>query len=512
MKSVFFNKEVLEVEKKIIKKFSIPSILLMENAGKNAADFIKSKINPYSNILILAGKGNNDGDGFVIARYLAESNIRSTIALLYPAKELKGDALTNFNSLSDHKKLIRIKRCNTVKDLTIKKYSVIIDAVFGIGFRGQLEPGIKKIFESLNKVTSKTVFSIDTPSGLYNYNQMETVLNADYTISMGVKKFHSCFFNGREVSGENVTVNVGVESEAFDKYNKKKIFEIENSDIAELIEQRKINNHKYNNGKVFVLAGSKGLTGAAYLCSQSTLKSGSGAVILGTPESMNIILARKLTEVMTLPLPETNETTLSLSAYIKIQEKIKWCDCLLVGPGVSKNPETTELIAKVIIENDVPIVLDADGLQAFKKIEYKEKKNKIILTPHFGEFASMLNISTEELKSDFYAIAKKFAKKYNVILVLKGSPTIITDGDSFYINSTGNPSLATAGSGDVLAGIIASFYSRNKNSLNSALTGVFIHGRCADILLNTRKANFTTIASDLIKTIPDSIKSIMFNN
>jgi len=511
MKSVFFNNEVLDVEKKIIKEFSIPSITLMENAGKNAAEFIKSKIKSNSHIVILTGKGNNAGDGFVIARHLANSKIASTVAMVYSSKDLKGDAFINYNILSEYKNYVQIVSCKNVNSSRklIKKDTVIIDALFGIGFRGQVDARIRKIFEFINNIKSKTVFAIDVPSGLYSYNQKEVMLNGDYTISMGVKKFHSVFFNGRESSGENTTVKIGVEPEAFDRYNKRKIFEIEQSDISKLIVQRRVNSHKYSNGKVFALAGAKGLTGAAFLCSQAALRTGSGAVILGTPESMNTILARKLTEVMTLPLPETKDASLSLDSYKLIKNKIKWCDCLLIGPGVSKNPETINLISKIVNENDVPILLDADGLQAFKNIKSKNRKNIIILTPHFGEFASILGITAEEVKSDFYNLSVKFAKKHNVILVLKGSPSIITDGISFYINSSGNPSLATAGSGDVLSGIIASFYSRNKNPLNAALAGVFIHGGCADILLKKRNANFTTIASDLIKVIPDSIKSII---
>ncbi|CAF3904306.1 unnamed protein product [Rotaria sp. Silwood1] len=285
----------------------------------------------------------------------------------------------------------------------------------------------------------------------------------------------------------------------------------EEKDVAGFIPQRKINSYKYSSGKVFSLAGSKGLTGAAYLCSQSALISGSGAVILGIPDSLNTILARKLIEVMTLPLPETIEHTLSLASYEKIKEKIKWSDCLLLGPGVSKNYETLELISKIISENDVPMVLDADGLSAFKDLKIKKRKHKIILTPHLGEFANLLNISIDEVKADFYNLAKQYAKQNNVILVLKGSPSIITDGEYFYINSSGNPILSTAGSGDVLSGIIASLYSRTKDSLKSAVAGVYIHGKCADLIQTKNRNNFTFKASDLINKIPEAVNSILNN-
>lgn len=515
MKSVFFNSEVLSVEKKITDKLLIPSIILMENAGRNAADFIISKINSNSKIVILAGKGNNAGDGFVIARHLANQKIKSTVILLYPHVNLKGDALTNFTILKSYKDFISSYYLKTWKDIDQffrTKNLVLIDAVFGIGFKGELEVRLHNIFKEINEIKRKTVFAVDTPSGLFSYNQTGECIKADYTVSMGVKKFRSQFYTGREVSGENVNVDIGVTERFFDELNQRKIYTIEEKDIAKIIPQRNINSYKYSSGKVFALAGSRGLTGAAYLCSQSALVSGSGAVILGIPDSLNVILAKKLTEVMTLPLPETDEHTFSRSSYENVKEKIKWSDCLLLGPGVSKNSETLELITKIISDNDVPIVLDADGLTAFKNIKIKKRKNKIILTPHLGEFASLLNITTEEVKADFYNLSIKFAKEKNVILVLKGSPSVITDGEYFYINTTGNPILSTAGSGDVLSGIIASLYSRNVNALNSAITGVYIHGKCADILYTNKKNNFTYKASDVLNKIPHAVNSVLNSN
>lgn len=515
MKSVFFNNEILSVEKKIINKLSVPSIILMENAGRNAAEFIISKINSNSKIVILAGKGNNAGDGFVIARHLANHKIKSSIILLYPQVEIKGDALTNFSILKSYNDFISSYYLKTWKDIERflnSKNLIVIDAVFGIGFKGELEPRLQNIFKEINELKHKTVFAVDTPSGLFSYNQSEECIKADYTISMGVKKFHSQFFTGREVSGETISVNIGVSERFFEELNQRRIYRTEKKDIAKIIPERKINSYKYSSGKVFALAGSKGLTGAAYLCSQSALVSGSGAVILGITDSLNVILAKKLTEVMTFPLPETDEHTFSLRSYDKLKEKIKWSDCLLLGPGVSKNSETLDLITKIISENDMPIVLDADGLTAFKNLKIKRRKNKIILTPHLGEFANLLNISTDEVKADFYNISIKFAKEKNVILVLKGSPSIITDGEYFYINSSGNSILSTAGSGDVLSGIIASLYSRNVNSLNSAAAGVYIHGKCAELLYTVKKNNFTYKATDILNKIPHAVNSILNSN
>jgi len=503
MKSVFFNREVLDAEKKIIDNLNIPSILLMENAGANSANLIieiAEKENT-GNIIILSGKGNNAGDGFVIARHLAGKGITSDVFLLYPESELKGDALVNFNVV---KKLENIKIFN--KDFLpgyLKEYKnsklLFIDSVFGIGFKGELDNEIKNIFRKINLFKNKSVVAIDTASGLENHFECSEVLAADYTISMGIKKFNSVFDKGREVSGKNVVVDIGVPSSEFDKYNEKKIFEIEKSDVKGIIPKRKINSNKYTNGKLFALCGSVGFTGAAYLSSLAALKTGCGAVILGIPKSLNRIMESKTTEVITLPLPETSEKSFSSDSYGKIKEKIDWCDALLIGPGIGRNTETLGLVRKIISETEKPVVLDADGIFAFKENSelLKNRKCPLIITPHYGEFANITGLKTDEIKRNLFEYAVKFAKNYNLVLVLKNSPTVITDGNFFCINSTGRENLATVGSGDVLSGIIAGIFSMNNNPFKSSITGTFIHGRCGDLLYEKTGASSTT-ASELI--------------
>jgi NAD(P)H-hydrate epimerase len=252
------------------------------------------------------------------------------------------------------------------------------------------------------------------------------------------------------------------------------------------------------------VGGSPGFTGATYLSSLSALRIGSGAVVLGIPASLNHILETKTTEVITLPLEDTKEQTLSENAYSKISERIKWADAILLGPGLGRNEESLSLIRNIIKQNDERFVIDADGLFAFKdKPELlKKKKNKIIITPHYGEFSNLSGFNVDEIKKDIVNISKTFAKKYNVILVLKNSPTIITDGDYFYINPSGKENLATIGTGDVLAGIISGLYSQIKEPLQSALLGVYIHGKCGDEIYR-KTGNSSTIAGDLIEKIPE---------
>ena len=375
MKSIFFNTEVLDAEKKIITSLNIPSLILMENAGYNSFLYISGfiKKNSIKNINILAGKGNNAGDGFVIARHLVASGNFINVFLFYDEKELKGDALINYEILRNLSKEYKNLKIIFLSDLNVFKReirlegSLIIDAVFGVGFKGELDAKIKDAFNFINDLKKKKIIAVDTVSGLAHYNKTDGCLKADITLSMGVKKYNSVFWGGRIVSGLNEIMNIGIPVSEFDRRNERRIFEIEKSDVEKFIPVRNIHSNKYTNGKLFVLSGSKGFTGAAYLCSLSALKSGCGAVILGIPDSLYPIMGKKLNEVIILPLNETNEKSFSDESYDKIKEKIKWSNTCLIGPGIGRNEETLGLVRKIIRENDINLVLDADGLFAFRE-------------------------------------------------------------------------------------------------------------------------------------------------
>lgn len=508
MENVFFNDEVLTAEKEIIANLKIPSIILMENAGKGSADhIIKNHITDKSReVVIICGKGNNAGDGFVTARHLSADGVKVKVITLFRESELKGDALTNYlilKKLSDGN--LKILFCRSgidiAKEISIEN-KVIIDSIFGIGFKGKPDGRMNSVFENINSLRNKTLISLDCPSGFYSYSQKTLCIKPDVTLMMGVRKFHTLFYRGREVSGKTELINIGINSDEFTEYNVRKIFRIQNSDISEIIPSRDINSHKYSNGKVFILAGSPGLTGAACLCSMSALRSGAGAVITGIPESLNDIMEVKLTEVMTLPLPETERKTLSLSSYNKIAEKLKWADSVLIGPGLSDDSETHELIRKIVKENDNNFVIDADAISAFRNDLKLLKGKRIILTPHLGEFARLTGNTTDFIRDNFYELSSEFVRKHKVTLVLKNSPTVIADESGFYINSTGRENLATAGSGDVLSGIIAGLLAQSGNLKNAALAGVYLHGSCGDKLYY-QNGESGMVAGDLIGKISE---------
>lgn len=273
--------------------------------------------------------------------------------------------------------------------------------------------------------------------------------------------------------------------------------------------QRKPDTHKGDYGKILVLAGSRGYTGAAFLASQAAICSGAGLVTLGIPESLNAIMEVKLTEVITKPLAETKEQSLSLAALTEIKKLIELCDVVLMGPGLSQNKETQELIREIYLITEKPLVLDADGINAFKdKSSFKKNrvKNSLrILTPHPGELSRLMGCSSNEINKNRNKVAEEFALQTGTVLVLKGNKTVVSNGKDVYINASGNPGMATAGSGDVLAGMVAAFLGLGISAFDSAKSAVYLHGLAGD-LAQDNKTQTGLIASDLISYLPQAFK------
>jgi len=282
-------------------------------------------------------------------------------------------------------------------------------------------------------------------------------------------------------------------------------------ELAALLPRRTKDSHKGDYGHVFVLAGSTGLTGAAALCSQAVLLAGAGLVTLGIPEGLSQVMAVKLTEVMTKPLPQTQSGSLSLKAEDEILSFQEKCDCLIIGPGLSRNPETAKLVRTLLAEIDKPVVLDADGVNALiGNLRFlKKRKADVILTPHLVEFSRIIDKSPDEVKRNRIALAKKFIMYYNTVLVLKGFQTIVAERErDFYINQTGNPGMATAGSGDVLTGMICGFLAQGLELFKAAKLGVFLHGLAGDLAAK-EKTEYSLIASDILRNIPKAIKILL---
>ncbi|MBI2427910.1 MAG: NAD(P)H-hydrate dehydratase [Ignavibacteriales bacterium] len=492
-----------------IRQMGILSLQLMENAGKRVVDVLRSRIKNLSkkSAVILCGKGNNGGDGFVVARLLGELGTTVTVVLMEPGGELSPDAKSNLERLNHS----IIQSFDRLKSRIGFKADIIIDAMFGTSFKGELTGKNLGAVRWCNEQKGFKI-AIDIPSGL-NGETGEVVsesFRADLTVTFSNPKIGFYHHNAKDLTGEVVVTDIGLPSDAVEK-NSENIFLVERSDIQTILPKRRSNSHKHTVGKVFILAGSKGMTGAALLVSQSAMRSGAGQVILGIPESEYTVVAKRTLEVMPFPLASTHEGSISLAATNEIEKKNEWASIVVVGCGMSQNPETQELIRQIILETEKPLIIDADGLNALAKeisILKKRRSKNVILTPHFGEFFRLTGMSSIEIETNKFDEASTFAKENKVTLVLKGAPTIVaTSTGNIFVNPTGNPGMSTAGSGDVLAGLIASLYGQGLSAESAAVTGVYIHGAAGDIAAS-KKGEMGMIASNIIRFLPTTIQRL----
>ncbi|MDP1676122.1 MAG: NAD(P)H-hydrate dehydratase [Bacteroidota bacterium] len=538
MKLILTPEQMKSVDEYAIKKSHIPSLRLMENAGKAVVEEILDRLNPstssdkkrrnfrqenvgqvlkMTNVVVFCGKGNNGGDGFVVARLLSEKGMNVTVVLIESEKELSGDGAVNYQRLQDGK-ITRLQILEFGKFLILKnkKFDIVVDAMLGTSFRGELKGKYSKAVEWCNKQSSLKI-AIDIPTGL-NGETGEVLSNtfqADATVTMSNPKIGFYREGAKEFTGEVVVADIGISKKVFryfKKQNHTNIMLVEESDVQKTFPKRASNSHKHSVGKIFVIAGSKGMMGAALLCSQSAMRTGAGQVILGIPDSEYATIAKRTIEVMPLGLPVTNEGSLSSKALDGIEKRIDWSNVVLLGCGLSGNDETQQLIREIIKKSDKPMVIDADGLNALVgnlDLLIKRNSKNIVLTPHRGEFSRLIGISSKEIERNKYSFAANFAQEYNLILVLKGAPTITAiPCGKIFVNPTGNSGMSTAGSGDVLAGIIASLIGQGNSVSDAAINGVFVHGRAGDFTAG-KVGMHGMIASDMIKNLPFAITSII---
>lgn len=478
------TEEMRKIDNRTIQEFNIPSIELMERAGTACVENILKEFSGLKGkkVGIFVGKGNNGGDGLVIARLLANKKIPVKVFLVAREEDISDDAKINLNKL--FKIGIKVKEINSFRKFekerdNINGVDIIVDALLGTGFKGAVTGLLANIIDYLN-TTGKPIIAVDLPSGLNVDlgNASGSCINADLTITLGLPKFGLFMYPGVKYAGRVVVGDIGIPDEIIKK-EKLNINLTDTKDVLNLLPKRELNAHKGSVGKVLIVGGSIGLTGAVALTSQAVLRSGAGMAILAIPESLNQIMETKLTEVITKPIPETKNHTIALSSEKLILELANGCNAIALGPGLGRNKETDQFVKKIIQYAKVPIVLDADGLNAIVgSINIlKQSKVPLVLTPHPGEMARLINSNIEEVLRDRFNLAREFAIKNKVILVLKGSYTVIADfKGELWVNSTGNSGMATAGTGDVLTGIIASLIAQGLTPIDASIAGVYIHG------------------------------------
>jgi hydroxyethylthiazole kinase-like uncharacterized protein yjeF len=508
-------KEMRNIDFQTINEIGIPGVVLMENAGLGVVKAIERDfpLQTFSKIAIFAGKGNNGGDGLVIARYLVHKGYKVTTYLLAEPDKFIGDALINLriaqNIGLNIEYILSDEQLNEKKGI-ISQNNLIIDAIFGTGLSGPVRGFASNVIDYLNS-TGMPIVAVDLPSGLdSDTGKVEgSCIKAIMTVTMALPKRGLLLYPGAKFVGKLEIADIGIPQSVIDSQNISTI--LIQSPCALKLPERPRDGHKGLFGRVLIIAGSVGLTGASAMASLSALRVGAGLVTLGTPESLNPIMEVKLTEAMTLPLPETSHQTLSIRAYDKIMQMVNGTDVVAIGPGLSRNPETIELVQKLCSDINIPKVIDADGLNALAEDKscLRELGKQTVLTPHPGEMARLIGKTISDVQSDRINIAIDFAKEYGVILVLKGVPTVIAEPNGeAYLNTTGNPGMASGGTGDVLTGTIAGFLAQGLDANNSAILGVYIHGLAGD-LASIDKGGVGIIAGDLIDFLPKAIKKVI---
>lgn len=513
--------EMRQIDQDTIEGIGILGIILMETAGSAIVRAIQQHYPTCQRIGIFAGKGNNGGDGIVIARQLAHIGRDVRLFLVSPPDSFTGEAQINLQiaknlGLRIEEILIEAALEPDTSLNSIKSCELLIDAIFGTGLRGAVRDPIATVINAINRLPTP-ILSVDLPSGLDadTGHPLGTSVRADRTVTIGLPKRGLLMHPGAELAGKLEVADIGFPEQVVDAQNIKVNWTTA-AQAAQWMPPRPPSSHKGSYGRVLVVAGSTGMTGAAALASEAALRAGAGLVTLATPKHLNPILESLLPEVMTLPLPETDAGSLSVSATSTILEfAVKTKSILAIGPGLSQHPETVSLVHQLIRENreqglDLRMVIDADGLNALAQVRETISflNSETVLTPHPGEMARLTNTSVPVLEKDRISTAQQFASQYGVTLVFKGVPTVTGDPNgNLWVNSTGNPGMATGGMGDVLTGIIAGLMAQGISSENAAALGVYLHGLAGDIVAE-RSGMPGLIASDVLKAVPGAISSL----
>lgn len=481
--------EMAGIDRTAIHAYGISGLQLMETAGRGAFKSLLRRFAPKKNdrVVVLCGKGNNGGDGFVVARYLAEAGYSPEVFLVGSPESLKGEALENYRRYIDSgRTIVSLEEGDlSALDRVLQQAKIVVDALLGTGIKGAVRSPYDEIIEKIN-AACVSVMAIDIPSGLNadDGTIAGACVRADLTVTMGLPKYGLLVSPGIDFVGaldvisleypEELTRSDGENPEFFTSEEAARVFPV-----------RSVSTHKGTSGSLLIIAGSTGMTGAAALVGESAVYSGAGLVTVATAASLNPVLEVKLTETMTLPLPE-KDGALTLGAYDALREKASQATVLAMGPGLGRRPETGQLVAK-ILETEVPIVLDADGIYPFRSGDrlLKERKESTVLTPHPGELARFLDTTVEEVQQNRIENAKRAAENNGIIIVLKGPRTVVVDPEGHVsLNSTGNPAMASGGMGDVLTGIIGALIAQGVAAFEAARLGVLIHGLAGDRLVS----------------------------
>jgi ADP-dependent NAD(P)H-hydrate dehydratase / NAD(P)H-hydrate epimerase len=516
------------VDRLTTERFLIPSILLMENAGRSFADEL-SKASPgldNKRILIFCGRGNNGGDGLVVARYLALRGANPSILLFCDPDMLKGDARTNWEIVQAMKLPVQILSTSASAKSYLRKADIpdiIVDALFGTGLSKPIGADFRPVVEWINRASSQAfVAAVDIPSGLRadSFQIPGPAVRAKLTVTFSALKIAHVMPPAVDLAGKIVLAAIGSPPVLFENPEYRMNL-IDSEQARQCLPRRARDSHKGTFGHVYVVAGSRGKSGAALMTGLAALRSGSGLVTLWLPASLQRSVVGKYPELMTEFLSETDEGTSDRAGAEKILAQLSQSDALVLGPGMTTHPSTKSLIWELVRRSPVPVILDADGINAFARpaeLIKNEAGQPVIITPHPGEMARLTGGKISEIQKDRMQTAVGYASQHQCYVVLKGFQTLIaTPKGDLFINNTGNPGMATGGSGDILAGMMGRFVAgwkclvagRSKCNLADYISAaVYFHGLAGDMAAED-KGMESLIATDLLAQLPGAFKKIL---
>ena len=519
--------QMAEVDRLTTERYLIPSILLMENAGRSVADEIE-KACPglyQKGITVLCGRGNNGGDGFVVARYLALRGASPAILLFADPEKLRGDALTNWQIARAMGLQIQVLPLAAEAKACLKKAAapdVIVDALFGTGLSKPVGPDFRPVIEWINNASGKAfVAAVDIPSGLMADSSVipGPAVKAHLTVTFSALKLAHVLPPALDLAGKVVLSPIGSPAPLFEnpEYRMNLVDKVQ---IRRALPRRVRDSHKGSFGHIYVVAGSRGKSGAALMTGLAALRSGAGLVTLWLPRSLQKDVVGKIPELMTEALPETQEGTSDRSGAEKLLAMLADKDALVLGPGLTTHASTRRLVWELVRHSPVPVVLDADGINAFVSPAeplINEQDQPVIITPHPGEMARLAGEKIAEVQKDRLRAAAECAAQRHCYVVLKGFQTVVaTPSGELYINNTGNPGMATGGTGDILAGMMGRFVAGWKTQAGRGgqaslpdyiCAAVYLHGLAGDLAAEDEGME-SLIATDLLNYLPGAFKRV----
>ena len=506
------TQQMREADRQTIDEVGIPSVVLMENAGRQAVAAMEAAFDDLasSKVGVLCGRGNNGGDGFVVARTLAQRGIEAIVFLLGAVADVRGDARTNLEILG-RVGLTVVEIANAQEwELHFSEVSdcdLIVDAIVGTGFHGPVSGLLETVIADVNGL-GVPVVAIDLPSGVSadTHDVQGDAIEASMTVTLAAPKIPLILPPADVYGGDLVIADIGIPSSVIDELDGPWLELLTRERMRELVPVRAADSNKGDFGRVLVVAGSTGRTGAAHLAALGALRSGAGLVTIATPRSCVAIVAAMMPEYMTEPLDETSGGGVDFAAVDRVLD-IK-ADVIAIGPGLGRDPSTAAFVQAIVERSGVPLVLDADGLNAFagdpERLVGRDGVD-VIITPHPGEMARLLNVSIEQVQSDRIAHAREYAASHRVHVVLKGHRTIVAgpEGRAF-VNLPGNAGMATGGTGDLLTGMTAAWFAQLLDAEAACKLAVYLHGSAGD-LAEADEGDLAVLPTDIAAHLGDAV-------